>query len=696
MPFTQAPVLPDPLDPGSFNQRALAAWAWLATLATELSNALPADSAAALALSLSSAADAAKGAALLGYGPALSYPSGSVGSRLRAYVRPQEYGGKPGGVIDATAAIQAALNSGQPVVIDEPFLTSGNEVPSGCHITFRGRGKLKLASGANRPVLQNTNWNKAGWGGATYGVDSDITIDGLSIDGNQAGQVHHTTSGPYSGEYVSGVRFWGVTNLTLRRSKIYQARTFGIWIAAVDGLTVDGLVLDQYMGGTPDNQDGLHINGPARRLDIRNVRGTTNDDMVALNADDGALGANVTAGPITDAVIDGVYPAGCLNGIRLLSATSRMDRITVRNVAGTTRDVAVNQSPFGLGAGNVGTLTIENIDVACSNGYAGGDYYAVIALGGVIDQVTVRNVKRNRAADNRPTILLASDANIGVCEIAGLHTLTTTGAPLNEQAITVNGLVDTLRINGLSFFRDSLLAPDGAVLWINAASGKGVNNLICSDWVTQRLEDVISLTSGKLVNVQLSNILDTAGSAGYSLLNLASATGGATALSTFNARTDTGRQIVKLGGASSLSTAVTIDSAGLSGAEAGLTSNQSVTSAAYRKMVLSSLNFDRLGEFSTTNRRFTVTQGDGTYSVSYALQATIPTNPTDVTVALYKNGVMLKALPGSQRYFADAVIGGHTTVSVVAGDYLEVFIFCSANITLIAGDSTFVRFERLK
>jgi hypothetical protein len=625
----------------------------------------------------------------------MSWKSASPLDFMSDAMRADVLSGNPS--LDHAAAIQAALASGKVVMIEHFYLTSGNQVPSGAHIIFRGKGKLKLTDGANRPILQNTNWQKTGWDGSTYGVDTNITIEGLNIDGNQANQAH-TGSGPYAGEYTSGVRFFGVTNLALRKTRVFQAKTFGIWLCSIDGLTVDDMYFDQYMGGAPANQDGLHINGPARNIQITNVRGTTNDDMIALNADDGALGANVTSGTIRNVLIDGVTMIGCLNGIRVLSATSVIDQIAIRNITGTTRDVAVNCSPFGIGSGNIGTVSVDGVDVQCANGFAGADYYAVIALDGRIQNVSLRNIKKSNAADDRPTVLVTSEANIGVLSIDGMDIFSTAGAVANQQSVQVKGMVDTLSISRVNWFRDGLLPQNGSVLWINGAdANKGVSNLICANWAVQRLSDVVTLTSGYLRTVSMSNVIHKGGLPGTSLLNLSSSNSTlSTAASTGMIREDLGRRIVSVGGLSNLAGASVIDTSGVSGCEATLSVAQAIGAGAYTKLALDTLAYDRLGEFDAANHRFTASQAPGSYLFEYQIQASIPA-ATNTTLALYRNGSLSRYLPGSQTFGADAVIGGGTRITVAAGDYFELLIFANNAITVQAGfNGTVVSFERLK
>lgn len=604
------------------------------------------------------------------------------------------------GELDATNMIQRALNASPGRRLFFPaatYVTTGNDVPANSHLAFERGAILRLANGANRPALQNVNFKKSGWGGATYGLDSNIIIEGLYLDGNQANQ-NKTGAGDYAGEYTAGIRFGGVTNLVLKDITIYQARTFGIWVYAICNLTARDIRFDQYMAGTPDNQDGLHINGPAINLDIRNIRGSTNDDMIALNADDGPLGANVTAGAITGAVIDGVYPVACLNGIRLLSATSRMDQIIVKNVVGSTRDVAVNQSPFGLGAGNVGTLSIENIDVRCSNHYQAttSNYYCVIALEGGIENVSLRDIKNNRPADDRPTLIIPSSANIGVLSIDGFTVFEPASSTLTGflKPILVNGLVDTFTMRNANYFRDSTLQATGDFIAINAP-GKGISNLNVSDCVFEGLAVPIELIDGQLKNVTLNSIDDRGSLAGYSLLKLGSLSASTTNVSIFNCNTAPGRKLVERLNSSNYGGRTTIDNAGASGANAALSGNQAMPGGAYTKLAFSVEAYDRVGEYDTTAQTFTVTQGPGTYQVNCSVDLTVPTNPTDVVLALYKGGVLSRVL-ASPRLFGDSAVAANALITVQQGDVYDVRLYCTNATTAKNTASTTVFYERLK
>lgn len=332
------------------------------------------------------------------------------------YLDAKKYGAKGDGITDDTEVLQQYLNSKQGVYVfpKGKYLVSGLNLSSNSHLLFDEGAVLSLKDGSNRPVLQNANYS--------LNIDSNIRITGLRINGNYQNQAHHLTTGPYANEPVAGIRFFGVKNLTIAKANIYHARTYGIWLSRINGLVASDINFEQDTV-TYSNQDGLHINGLSSNLYINNISGLTNDDLIALNADDVDQGGNVSLGDITNVIIDGVNFGNSLNGIRLLSANNKLDQVSIKNLVGVIRDNVIAISAYGLGEGNFGTIDISGVDVRTSTPHnVMGEYGGYILINDKAENLRISNVTRTTGADARATIRIQSRADITTLEIDGITT----------------------------------------------------------------------------------------------------------------------------------------------------------------------------------------------------------------------------------------------------------------------------------
>jgi hypothetical protein len=87
--------------------------------------------------------------------------------------------------------------------------------------------------------------------------------------------------------------------------------------------------------------DGVHVHGPATHGRIVNVKGRTNDDQVALNADDLNM-YEMSRGPISDLQVDGIWADNGFTAVRLLSSGSLISRVRISNIFGTFRFYGVS------------------------------------------------------------------------------------------------------------------------------------------------------------------------------------------------------------------------------------------------------------------------------------------------------------------------------------------------------------------
>ena len=194
------------------------------------------------------------------------------------------------GVSDDTAALQALLDLAVQgplmLVIDGPTVISSMlKVHSYTAVVLPPGAQVSLAAHANCPMIGNANPVECAAGFAGI-VDHDITLLGGNWFGNGANQVHDVGSGTNS-QFTVGHAWYGVRNLVYEDVTVTQAAVYAVHAATIDGMSVLNLTVDM-TGRTLLNGDSLHLNGPWRKVFVRNVRAKNgNDDVIALNAADG-------------------------------------------------------------------------------------------------------------------------------------------------------------------------------------------------------------------------------------------------------------------------------------------------------------------------------------------------------------------------------------------------------------------------
>jgi polygalacturonase len=300
-----------------------------------------------------------------------------------------------GGGHDDTAALQAALDQALQgpleLVMDGAALVSGLTVHS--HTTIRCLSAscgFFLKTQANRPIL--TNPHRTADPGAI--VDEDIRLLGGTFNGNglpdEKGDLNgHQLKSTREYSFTVALGFYGISDFTAAGITILHPRNYALHLANWRHVVLEN---DRVDVGVSDgiNYDGIHFNGPGHDATVRNLNVHSWDDALAFNADDQRTendpgGPSMSAlsygvpwimnGPISDVVIDGLYLEHSLFGLRILSSASRVDRIAVRNIHGDARGWAITIDNFfgnfRNGPGNMGGITIENVDVHSEKGGAG-------------------------------------------------------------------------------------------------------------------------------------------------------------------------------------------------------------------------------------------------------------------------------------------------------------------------------------
>jgi hypothetical protein len=379
-----------------------------------------------------------------------------------------------GGGTDDTALIQGILDRAPKLgslrlIVDGAILVRGLKVHSNTTIECLGSGSgFFLADHSDQPIIRNADPSR------TERKNRNIAFLGGTYNGNGAKQAHNVGAGGW----VTGFALFGVEKVTFRDVTIRSAATFALLMTNWERAVFENVDLDNYTKEPKlINQDGLHFSGPGRFLSMRNIRGVTQDDFIALNADDihgdwnqagefvrnDTFGPYASFGPITDVDIEGVFIDGARNAIRILSRESRVDRISIRNVQGTFERNGFFLQPHWRAGGNLGRITFENIDLRPFKADYGIIPF-VFFLAGHFEHLTLRNIQSHLPVDSRPVIWVMPHAVIDVLSVEGMQIYQRDPHSAHAPVIQVDGQIDLLSVRDVTLYRAKEMPIDGSLI----------------------------------------------------------------------------------------------------------------------------------------------------------------------------------------------------------------------------------------
>lgn len=367
------------------------------------------------------------------------------------------------GVNDDSIPIQSVLNGG----MKEIFIPAGDyrichtlKVDSFTTITADPHARIFMCGetehGPEDFLLTNSDH--------IFG-NASIQISGGVWDGNKQGRCNFKDPDLFNMNACTGtaLNFRNVRNLKLSGLTVANSVVYFIRMCMLDGFEIRDISFESEI--IENNQDGLHFNGWVKNGIVENIRavtkGQTNDDLIALNADDAMnrLESNgMTCGPIENIIFRNLYAEDCHTAIRMLSYTSPIRNLRFENVTAGCRCFAINMDAarycrtplfrdedFPDGVGCIENIEIDGFRVWWSTS---GERKALIDCESKVKNFVIRNFERDFALDQSPSVpTFAVDKTPGIQIEALNHNTSVVKIRSGRERQVFSGPFTEIRLN---------------------------------------------------------------------------------------------------------------------------------------------------------------------------------------------------------------------------------------------------------
>ncbi len=373
------------------------------------------------------------------------------------------------GITDDTPALQRALNTcGGYLELPAGIylITRTLLVPSNTHLKLHPYAVMKLSGEIRRRAGEFLLSNADARNG-----NENITIEGGLWDGNCCGTYNEKpdifTPNGWSGSMFN---FHKVKNLKLSSMTVMDSPAYFFRFCELDGFDIQNIIFTG--NNARPNQDGLHFCGGCKNGYIGNIvalNGQTNDDLIALNADDSLRrveNLGLVNGAIENIRIENIVAEDCHTFLRMLSVDSPIRNIEIRNVRCGCRAFAVNMDAarycrtplFNENDRPDGVGRIENVLIKGMIAFSTAEQAnaALICCESNCRNVRIERFSRDLAADRSHCSLLhiRNVTNFRVAlreptDIGGTARRTATGLYLadKENSLTVHGNLFSCYLN---------------------------------------------------------------------------------------------------------------------------------------------------------------------------------------------------------------------------------------------------------
>jgi hypothetical protein len=362
------------------------------------------------------------------------------------------------GTNDDTAGIQALLDSRRVLVYlpapPEHYLISKTlRIHSNQTLQLDRFTVIRLKDRSDCIMITNDDPEHGNENIALIGGVWDMHNEGQSLCDYQKTR---NWKGTYDPARYLGVlsRFNRVKRLTLRGLAFKDPVTYSAQLGNLDEFTIDDIAFDHNLKRS--NMDGIHVHGNSRHGRITNLKGPTNDDLVALNADDAGI-YEMCRGPIEDVLVDGIWSKDGYTAVRLLSAGSPIRRIRLANIFGTYRYNVVSFTNHKVHPGSESTfedISISGLFCAKSGmrmkydpAQSGDSLFSLLWIDApaVVSGLTITELHRTESVWPAATIFIEPGATIKSLQMMQATVVNRTPGPLD---LLINrGIIEHLSLN---------------------------------------------------------------------------------------------------------------------------------------------------------------------------------------------------------------------------------------------------------
>ncbi len=264
-------------------------------------------------------------------------------SKMIKKVSVKDFGAIGDGRTDDLTAFKAALESGaEEVVIPFGEYRLSDTAYVGSDTRIVADRCARIVMGRESRARRGSFLLSAKDGSQNISVEGGIWDGKNSLPENAKPELFDRNG--YSGSVLN---FVGVKGLTLRGLTVANSTTYYIRLCRVEDFLIEDIdfVSDEF----GHNQDGLHFGGGVRRGRVKNIRalscGQTNDDMIALNADDSVErveNLDLVRDDIEEISFENIYAESCYTIIRMLSVDAKIRNIKFKNIYAGYRHYAIN------------------------------------------------------------------------------------------------------------------------------------------------------------------------------------------------------------------------------------------------------------------------------------------------------------------------------------------------------------------